>query len=367
MADKFEGIDAPEREYGVRPRRRATRVGAAFALVGVVVALIALVVAGGWWYVLVRPAAPGVVAGEPVQIEIASGSSTASIAEILADAGVVPNANRFRLEARRSAAEGQLRAGVYELQTGMTYADAIEALRAGPAIKYVTVTIPEGWVIEQIAERMESDAGIPASEFEALAAAGASEFPRDFLQAIPGASLEGYLFPKTYRIVEGSTARDVINMMLDQFETEIAEVDVAAAEASGFTLHELVTMASIIERETRVPEERALVSSVIHNRLKKDMRLEIDATIEYLLPGSRFRLTYEDLQIDSPYNTYRNSGLPPGPIASPGLASLQAAASPADTQYVYYVLTDRDGSHTFTATYDEFLKAKARSKEVFGK
>ncbi|MDY0087687.1 MAG: endolytic transglycosylase MltG [Coriobacteriia bacterium] len=367
MADRFEGIDLPEREYGKRPRRRTSRAGGVVALLGLVLVGMALVGVGGWWYVLVRPDAPGVKPGEPVQVEIALGSSTPSIAKKLAAAGVIANANRFRLEARRSSADGQLRAGVYDLETGMAYEDVIAILRDGPPINSVTVTIPEGWVIEQIAERMESDAGIPAAEFEALTAAGASEFPREYLQAVPGASLEGYLFPKTYRIVEGSTARDVINMMLDQFETEIADVDVAAAESRGFTLHELVTMASIIERETRVPAERALVSSVIHNRLKENMRLEIDATIEYLLPGSRFRLTYEDLKIDSPYNTYRNAGLPPGPIASPGLASLQAAASPADTSYVYYVLTDPDGSHTFAATYEEFLKAKALSKEVFGK
>lgn len=368
MTDKIEGIDAPERKYGTRPRNHRKRVGAALGLLAVMVLVLAVGAVATWWYLFVRPAASGIAPGQPVQIEIASGSSTAAIAGQLAAAGVVPNANRFRLEARRSSADGQLRAGVYDLQTGMSYADVIAELSAGPEISYVSVTVPEGWVIEQIAERVEDKTGIPAEEFEALAKAGYAEFPREYLRDLPaGSSLEGYLFPKTYRVVEGSTARDVIEMMLDQFETELAAVDVAAAESRGFTLHQLVTMASIIERETRVPSERELVSSVIHNRLDRDMRLEIDATIEYLLPGSRFRLTHEDLQIESPYNTYRNAGLPPGPIASPGLASLQAAASPADTDYVYYVLTDPDGSHTFTSTYEEFLKAKTKSKEVFGK
>lgn len=363
--DTYEGWEEGSGARGSQ-RRSRTRVGVAFALLGIVLLLLVAGAAASWWYLLVRPDAGSVAPGQPVQLEIPEGASTVTIAERLSSAGVVANANRFRLEVRRAGADGRLRAGIYDLQTGMDYEEVIELLRSGPPIVYVTVTIPEGWVIEEIAERIERDTGIPADEFEQLAGAGYEEFPRDYLADVPDGSLEGYLFPKTYRIQEGSSAREVIGMMLDQFEIELAEVDVAAAEARGFSLHELVTMASIIERETRVADERVLVSSVIHNRLERGMRLQIDATIEYLLPGTRFRLTYDDLQIDSPYNTYRNEGLPPGPIASPGLASLKAAASPADTDYIYYVLTDPDGSHTFTETYEEFLRAKERSKEVFG-
>jgi UPF0755 protein len=126
----------------------------------------------------------------------------------------------------------------------------------------------------------------------------------------------------------------------------------------------VVTIASMIEREARIAKERPVVSSVIYNRLKKNMRLEIDATIEYILPGTRPRLLNKHLKIDSPYNTYMYGGLPPGPIASPGLASLEAAAHPADTEYLYYVLTSKDGSHTFTKTLEEFLIAKEKSREV---
>ncbi|MBE0417213.1 MAG: endolytic transglycosylase MltG [Coriobacteriia bacterium] len=359
--------DSDELLEPARGRRRpGTRVGVALGLLGIVALLLAIAAAGSWWYLFLRPDGASVQPGQAVQIEIPQGASTAAIAERLSLAGVVANANMFRLEARRAGVDGQLRAGIYDLQTGMSYEEVIAQLRSGSPIIYVTVTIPEGWVIEEIAERVERDTGIPAAEFEQLAGKGFEEFPREYLRNVPDGSLEGYLFPKTYRVEDGSSARDVIEMMLDQFEIEVAEMDVDAAKARGFTLHELVTMASIIERETRVAGERAYVSSVIHNRLEKGMRLEIDATIEYLLPGTRFRLTYEDLQIDSPYNTYRNAGLPPGPICSPGLASLKAAAAPADTPYIYYVLTDPDGSHTFTETYDEFLRAKALSKEVFG-
>ncbi|HET6498722.1 MAG TPA: endolytic transglycosylase MltG [Coriobacteriia bacterium] len=366
MTTRVEGIDAPEREYGRRGRRRpGRRVRAVIATVVAVGAVIAAVGAGSAWYLLVRPDVAGVAPGQPVSVEIEQGASTAAIAAQLSGAGVVPNANRFRLEARRLGADNQLRAGVYDLETGMTYEEVISLLANGPLITYVTVTIPEGWTIPEVAERVERDTGIAAEEFEALAESGFAEFPRAYLRDVEG-SLQGYLFPKTYRVEEGMTAREVINMMLDQFETELAEVDVAAAEARGLSLHELVTLASLIERETRVAQERPLVSSVIHNRLEKGMRLQIDATIEYVLPGTRVRLSYEDLQIDSPYNTYRYAGLPPGPIANPGLASLKAAAAPADTDYIYYVLTGLDGSHTFTVTYEEFLRAKERSREVLG-
>jgi len=347
-----------------RPRRR--RIGAGLALIAIVTLIVAASGWGAWWYVFLRPDVPGVEAGQVVQVEIPSGVSTTDIAELLSSAGVVRNANMFLLQSRLAGSHEQLKAGVYELRTGMAYEDAIAELRAGPKIVFTDVTIPEGWVIEQIAERFEAEAGIPADEFVALANGGFEEFARDYLRDVHEGSLEGYLFPKTYRIREGSTARDVIEMMLDQFEIEIAEVDLHAAYSRGFTLHEVVTTASIIERETRVAEERVLVSSVIHNRLARDMRLQIDATIEYVLPGTRFRLTQEHLDIDSPYNTYLNAGLPPGPIANPGLASLKAAVEPAETDYVYYVLTDPDGSHTFTETWDEFLEAKAKSKEVFG-
>lgn len=334
-----------------------------------VIALAVLVLGGaGGWLVFYRPATE-VVAGRPVQVEIDEGSSTRAIARRLAEAGVVRNENMFRVQTRLKEADGKLRAGVYDLSTGMPYDLVIGKLVAGPPIKYVTVTVPEGFVLEQIAARLEKRAGIPASEFMQLAKVGAGEFAQEHpyvADAFRG-SLEGYLFPKTYRIKEGSGARDVIEMMLDQFDEEIDQVDVEGASSRGMTLEKLVVAASMIERETRVDKERPLVSSVIYNRLDRGMRLEIDATIEYVLPGNRFRLRYSDLRIDSPYNTYRNKGLPPGPISNPGLASLKAAADPAETDYIYYVLTGKNGTHTFATNERDFLEAKAVSKEVFGK
>lgn len=342
--------------------RRKTLV-AVMVLVGVLLAI--AIPAYGAWQLLVKPQVE-VEAGLPVQVEIPQGSGTREIAEILADKGVIDNAAMFRLRARTGEIDGKLRSGVYDLATGMPYEAVVEKLLAGPPVPYVTVTIPEGYRLEQIAARFEEVVGIPAAEFLALAKEQAQSFSagHPYLADVPTGSLEGYLFPKTYRIVEGSTAQDVIEIMLDQFDRELDEVDLAGATAKGLTLHEVVTIASMVEREARLADERPIVSSVIHNRIDRGMRLEIDATIEYVLQANRPRLLNKDLQIDSPYNTYKYDGLPPGPIASPGLSSLQAAAQPAETDYIYYVLTSADGAHTFATNYQDFLIAKEKSREV---
>jgi UPF0755 protein len=272
----------------------------------------------------------------------------------------------FRLRARLDGIDGELRPGVYDLVTGMGYDDVVETLLAGPPVAYTTVTIPEGFTVEQIAERVSTEAGISAEEIAELGLSGASAFQEAYPFVSDGyqGSLEGYLFPDTYRIAEGSTARDVIALMLDQFAEEFATLDLAYPDEAGLTPHQVVTLASMVEREARLADERPIVASVIYNRLARGMRLEIDATIEYVIKENRPRLLNKDLEVDSPYNTYKYDGLPPGPIASPGLASLEAAADPAETGYLYYVLTSADGAHTFTETYEEFLEAKEKSREV---
>ena len=328
--------------------------------------LVGLLLVAAW--LTVRGADSGSESGSAVQIEIKPGATTQGISRKLQSAGVIGNATAFRAYARIIGADGQLKAGVYDLTTGMPVSSVLDALKAGPSVTYATVTIPEGFVIDQIAERFEKQAGIPKAEFAKLAKSGAPQFAgkHPYLAAAYRGSLEGYLFPKTYRVKEGSSAREVIEMMLDQFDREIALVDVDRATAAGLSLNQLVTLASMIERESRLDSERPLISSVIHNRLRTGSFLKIDATIQYVLGNNRFRLTNEDTKIDSPYNTYTRKGLPPGPISSPGLKSLEAAVAPAKTQLLYYVLTGKDGSHTFTTDFAEFLAAKKKSKQVFG-
>jgi UPF0755 protein len=347
---------------GARPRGSAPRKKRGCLAAFVLVLALAAGGAGAVWWTLYKPVVDA-VPGQAVQLEIVSGASTIEIAELLANSGVVANPVMFRLEIRGDEDTRPLRAGVYDLATGMDYRTVVDRLREGPPVAYFTITIPEGWTIEQIAKRVEEKSGVPAAEFRQLADTGAAQFRESFpfLAFDETGSLQGYLFPKTYRIKVGARAADVIAIMLDQFAKETAGLDMTFARSRGLDMHDVVTIASIIEREARVEKDRPLISSVIYNRLKRGMLLEICATVQFVV-GNKPRLLYKDLQVDSPYNTYLNKGLPPGPIASPGLASLSAAVAPAETAYLYYVLTHKDGSHSFSTTLAEHNRYKAQAE-----
>jgi UPF0755 protein len=338
-----------------------------FAAVAVVAAVFVLVGVAMW----LRYVAPQthVEPGRPVQIRVKQGESTLAIGESLQSAGVIANGEGFALRTQLAGAANELKPGVYGLSTGMSYAEAIRRLQAGPTTDRVWVTIPEGFRLDQIASRFHDEAGVSKSDFLELARHGAPVFSEKH-PVLAGAyrdSLEGYLFPKTYEVARGATAETVIGMMLDQFDRETADLDFGKAERLGVSPRQVVVIASMIERESKLDRERPLVSAVIYNRLRRRMRLKIDATIEYVLRDHKLRLTNADLSTKSPYNTYLHEGLPPGPISSPGIKSLSAAAAPADSQFLYYVLTGRDGSHTFTTNLADFLVAKRKSKEVFGR
>lgn len=351
-----------------RPQKRSSvgRVIIGVAILAVVLIAVSAVTAG----VLgaQREAGTGITAGQPVTFEVAEGDSTRTIAQGLEDKGVITNARSFRKLASELGMDAQLKVGVYNLLTGMSDQSVLDMLVAGPEIETITITIPEGWRIEQIAKRYEEQAGIPADEFIALAKGGASQFVdrHPYLADAHDGKLEGFLFPKTYTIKPGANAADVIEMMLSQFDTELQQVDMAAAEARGLSVNDVVTIASIIERETKLAEERELVSSVIENRLDIGMPLQMCSTVVYVLDRHEMRLTTAETKTKSPYNTYINKGLPPGPVANPGLASLQAAVAPADTDYIYFVLTSKEGSHTFASNNADFLAAKQHSKDVLG-
>ena len=350
-----------------RPARRGSRIPMIAGMVLFLGALGILAFIVTTW-LLGAGNAPKTPPGQPVTVEIAKGSGTKRIAEKLKGSGVIDTVQTFRARARERGVDGSLRAGTYELVTGMSDDEALDALVVGPASDAVRVTIPEGWRIEQMAARYEEKVGIPADEFIALAKGGAGQFSakHPYLADAHDGKLEGFLFPKTYSVRKDATATQVIEMMLDQFDHEIAGIDMAAAQGKGRSIAEVVTIASIIEREIKLPEERELGSSVIDNRLRIGMPLQMCSTVVYVLNRSEMRLTTAETKTESPYNTYLHKGLPPGPIASPGLASLNAAANPAETKYVYYVLTSKDGSHTFAETNAEFLAAKQKSKKVLG-
>ena len=322
----------------------------------VVLTLIVGAVAFGVWSTLYRATA-SVPAGRKVAVAIAKGASSGQVADQLAEAGIVGNPTMFRLRASLLGATGALKPGNYTLTTGSSYDDVIALLSHGPIVENVTFTIPEGWGIEAVAARIESKFGISAEQFIRLATTGAHGFQYAFLADDPTPTLEGYLFPKTYTLKRSATATDVIEVMLAQYGKETAGLDYSYAKSKNLTPHDVLTIASIIEREAVLDKDRPKVASVIYNRLHIGMPLQLDSTVQYALHG-KAKLTLKDLQTQSPYNTYANRGLPPGPICSPGLVSIEAALHPAKTNYIYYILTGKDGSQSFTSSYATFLQLK---------
>jgi UPF0755 protein len=211
--------------------------------------------------------------------------------------------------------------------------------------------------LTQIADRVHEELGFAEDGFLKLAEGSGWSLP----PYLPdGKGTEGFLFPETYRFAKGdTTARDVVQRLLDQFRTEADELEWRSATDLGVSDYEAVIIASMIEREASVPSDRAKIAAVIYNRLADGMPLGIDATVGYIDPDPSNGLTASDFEIDSPYNTRLHTGLPPTPIASPGLASLRAALAPAHVPYLYYVLCSADGHHRFSASYDRFLADKA--------
>ncbi len=351
-----EPIPAPPPEPTRPKRSRARRV-----ITGVVAitSIILVIVAA----VFIIRGLPGQSKPRAVEVEIPRGLNAQQIGELLKGKKVVSSAVGFKLYAELNGVSNKLQPGKYVLRENMEYKDLIALLARGPEREKGTeVTIPEGFTIREVAERVGADTGMDPMELAILAGTKAKEFRYDFLQSNPTGSLEGYLFPKTYVIPESADQRWVIDRMLSQFQKETAGLDWASANKRGLTVHEIVTIASLIEREARLPSERPLISAVIANRLRIGKRLEIDATVQYGLPEWKDHLTLDDLKVDTPYNTYLRAGLPPGPIANPGLPAIRAALRPAKVKYLYYVLTESSGKHTFTNTYSEFLRAKANSK-----
>lgn len=330
---------------------------------GITVVLVALV-GGGLWYANDQLAGlPG--DGETVRVEVTPGASAAGIGEQLAERGVVKSALAFRLRARIDGLDANLVAGTYRLETGMSVDEAITAILAGPEeTDAVRFTVREGLAIPVTLEELAGQTPFSAAEYrevlDARIAAGSND--GDVLQLpdwLPepggmGAGVrhpfEGMLFPQTYELPVDTTPRAVLQRMIDQLDREVAALAGGADDAQRYRA---MIIASLIERETRVADERARVSGVIHNRLAADMPLQVDATVLYALGRHTERILTENTEVDSPYNTYQKRGLPPSPIAGFGTASLQAALNPADTEARYYVLSPAcDGSHVFAETLE---------------
>ena len=303
-------------------------------------------IAAGWW-LLTTPVAPP----QAVTLQVTPGSSLSRVAHNLEQQGVISHSLLLRVLARWHEQEQQIQAGQYSFVASATPAEILERLVRGDVDK-VTLTIPEGFTQRQIIERIAEAGYGDASTLRQLV-----QDP-DFISslAIEAAHLEGYLFPETYRFVPGISERALLRIMVEQFHLRVSSDLHEAAEKRGLSLHQHVTLASLIEKETGLVEEMPLISSVFHNRLKANMRLQTDPTAVYDLEDFSGTVTRAHLANPSPYNTYIIHGLPPGPIASPGLAALTAAVFPATTDY-YYFVSKRDGSHHFSRTLREHNNA----------
>ena len=319
-------------------------------LLGVIAIIVAVIAAAAVWLLLGAERAYKGYDSPEQFVEVPVGAGTAAIGRRLAEAGVVRDQTSFRVALWRSGQARRLQAGEYRFDRPMTAREVIDKIARGEVFTR-PVTFPEGLTLRQMSQIFERENLGAAADF--VRAAQISEPIRD---VDPEArDLEGYLFPETYSMPRGASATDLVGRMVTAFRDTLTSETIERAAARGLTVRALVTLASLVEKETAKPEERPLVAAVYHNRLKIGMGMQCDPTVIYALErAGRYtgNLTREDLKFDSPYNTYRYAGLPPGPIASPGRASLEAAASPADVPYLYFV-SRNDGSHVFSTTLDE--------------
>ena len=328
-----------------------------------VAGLVALGATWSWVRARIDPAGPP---GDEVAITVPEGATTGDIAELLAGEGVVADARVFRYYVQFNGG-ASFQAGDYTLRRNSAMAEVVATLDDGPEIAFDQLTVPEGLTLEEVADRVGRIERLSADRFLELAAAGTT---RSRYQPAGVDSLEGLLFPDTYRVDETEDEAALLARMVELFDEVATSVGYGAGDfPGGLSAYESIVVASLIESEAKVPEDRRKISRVIHNRLEEGMRLQIDATVIYARggqPREGGRVLFSDLEVDSPYNTYRNDGLPPTPIAVPGRASLEAALDPEPGEWRYYVKYEESGAHAFSVTGSEHNRriAEAKAKGV---
>jgi UPF0755 protein len=330
-----------------RPRGRA-RPGL------ILFALMVLALGGLWW-----GTGPPSDEAQPVMMTIAPGTPVRRLARELQERGVIRSALLLEAWLRVRGEEDRIHAGTYALHRDQNLMAVADQLVAGATV-LAAATVPEGLRLEQTAGVVARALGIDSTTFVAAAVDSilADSLLPDSLVGADPATLEGYLYPETYRVDPSIDSPGLARVMVDQFWRVFDAPARARAESLDMTVHQIVTLASIVEEEAKVPAERRTIAGVFWNRLRRGMPLEADPTVQYALGGHRERVLYEDLEVDSPYNTYRNPGLPPGPIASPGRASIEATLRPDSVSYLYFFATGQGGAHTFSTTYDEHLRKR---------
>ena len=335
--------DAPD----VRPTRTRRRVGLVVAIIGLLLVLLV-----GWLLVSLYQPFKGDGEGS-VAVTIPEGADVASIATLLERRGVVEDATFFRARATVSGRGGDFKAGEFELRRDMSYAAAMDALVDSPDADTVTVTIPEGRARTEVKEIV---AGTLEGDYVAASRRSPQLDPSRY-RAGSARNLEGFLFPATYELDRGATTRDLVREQLKAFKSQFEKVDLSFARRKNLTPYDVLVIASMIDREAQLARERPLISSVIYNRLSDGIPLGIDATIRFATNNWTQPLTESELSIDSPYNTRTRQGLPPGPIGSPGLEAIRAAARPRRSEFLFYVVKPGTcGEHAFSTSDAQFQR-----------
>ncbi|MEA2499452.1 MAG: hypothetical protein QOH26_1857 [Actinomycetota bacterium] len=340
-----------------------TRRGKIVTAITLVVLLVGVPLVGGYLYLRSIGVYGSSSPGETVEVVIPKGSSAGTVGDVLEQSGVIKSSRGFRIAAFLNGGFEKVQAGRYQLATGLSAGDALDRLIAqGPEEEEsFTVTFPEGSWLTDFARILARESDLDEERFLEIVTDGTVTSP-----LLPGdvETLEGLLFPSTYQVGLKETEEDVAEKLVREFEAQLDEVGFSDVEEQGVSRYEGVTIASMVEAEAKVDEERAKIARVIFNRLEEGMMLGIDATVSYALGEHKTSLTQSDLEVESPYNTRLVTGLPPTPIGAPGAEALDATAHPATGDWLYYVVSDCEGHHAFSESYDEFLQNKARYQSL---
>lgn len=302
-------------------------------------------------------------------IKILEDTTIDEIAKVLYENNLISNPYFFTVEAKLYKYPDTLKPGIYSISSNMSNTEILDLLTADETSEtLLKFTIPEGYTIEQIAQTLEDEKIVSKADF--LKAVTERSYDYDFLKNVPQDAkypLEGYLFPDTYTVREGITPEEIIIMMLNRFEAVTSQY-VAQDATSLYSFNDIITIASIVEEEAQASEERPVIAGVVYNRLRENMKLQMCSTIQYVLQKRKSSLSYDDLKIDSPYNTYLHDGLPVGPICSPGEEAIKAAFMPEQHDYFFFVLKgDGTGTHSFSKTASEHEYNKNRYKQTVDK
>ena len=376
MDNKTDNKSNPKKQKGENMLKKVFGEILQWVIRGAFIVLaIAILIKGGGWafgeaYDLLAKTPSSNQEVRNVELVIPKGATTETIAGILEENGLIGSSLFFRMKSKLDGNDGKFQYGDYTLSTAMSEEDIMKILMTeGAKRETKTFTIVEGLTLAKTAESLEAQGICTRQEF--FKALDNTNWGYKFLESVPDTSVrniryQGYLFPSTYEIYADATAVDVISTMFDHLDKIWTDEYYARAEALGLTVDQVITIASIIEKEVVEPSEQVIVSGIIHNRLEIDMKLQMCSSVLYVLDKHRSRLLYSDLETPSPYNTYIHPGLPIGPIANPGAGAIYAALYPDDNDYLYFVLKD-DGSstHEFNSDYNDHINDKSKYTNTF--